>query len=268
VYGRTALDHAAAYDHKESAERLYKYGGTMHFASACRLKKYDDAKRLLAQGKLPKAIGDNDNVTPLYLACQQGAAPIVEYLLQRGEKVIADQYDSPLHIAAREGHAEVVETLLKHGVKVDLQVKGHGTPLARACSFGQAEVVAVLIKAGADVNARTDGGYTPLHGVGWHRQIIADDPAVRKRVVACARFLHAAGADLRARDAAGRLPLHDAASCGHVELVAFFLDHSIDVNVRDYADHTPLWYASRDTFFKQDTTAAAALLRQRGGKAE
>ncbi|XP_077966089.1 poly [ADP-ribose] polymerase tankyrase-2-like [Styela clava] len=70
---------------------------------------------------------------------------------------------TPLHLAAGYNNLEVVEYLIEHGADVNAQDKGGLIPLHNASSYGHVEIAAFLIKNGALVNATDRWAFTPLH---------------------------------------------------------------------------------------------------------
>ncbi|MEE6485606.1 hypothetical protein FKM82_014347 [Ascaphus truei] len=73
------------------------------------------------------------------------------------------RHSTPLHLAAGYNNLEVVEYLLQHGADVNAQDKGGLIPLHNAASYGHVDVAALLIKFNACVNANDKWAFTPLH---------------------------------------------------------------------------------------------------------
>jgi ankyrin repeat protein len=96
-----------------------------------------------------------ESLTPLYMACESGSAPMVELLLKHGANV--DQGDglgtTPLMMAAAAGNAAVVKVLLDHGADVNAKEHAHEqTALMFAANLDRADVISVLLAHGADPN--------------------------------------------------------------------------------------------------------------------
>jgi hypothetical protein len=73
---------------------------------------------------------------------------------------------APLHLACRNGHAEVVNWLLSAEISVDIHAKSKAglTPLHEAYSTDPLEVVVKwLVAKSADVRTKSKYGGTPLH---------------------------------------------------------------------------------------------------------
>ncbi len=67
-----------------------------------------------------------------------------------------------LHAAAYDGKPRIVEFLLDHGADVRAQETNGRTPLHDAANNGHLEVIDLLVRAGADLEAKDIQGMTPL----------------------------------------------------------------------------------------------------------
>ena len=92
------------------------------------------------------AIDDEQN-TPLMLACIKGKANVVRYLLQAGADLTlrGDDGMTCLHLAAQNGHIECVHIILGQNNLprrfINLQDEGGWTPLVWACENKHEEVI-------------------------------------------------------------------------------------------------------------------------------
>ena len=68
-----------------------------------------------------------------------------------------------LHIVSTEGHSDCAKFLLSRGAKVDAVDFDNRTPLYFAAYNGKLDCIEVLLKHNADVNLARYGGWTPLH---------------------------------------------------------------------------------------------------------
>ena len=79
---------------------------------------------------------------------------------------------TPLHCAVWKGHQAAVEFMLERGADVNAQNQNDHwgtTPLHAAAHANQAAIARMLIERGADVNARDLVGKTPLHHTTFHK---------------------------------------------------------------------------------------------------
>ena len=69
---------------------------------------------------------------------------------------------TPLYVAAQNGHTHVVMELIKAGADVNQATSAGATPLFIAACNGHDGIVALLIQAGADVRKANKNGWTPM----------------------------------------------------------------------------------------------------------
>lgn len=192
-----------------------------------------EARRRLATRA---AVVDNQNVTPLHLACRTGDVPTAALLIefraalelppqQRPELSAECMRRSPLIIAAERDHAEVVSMLLTKQANINCRPSGgapdhtgriiyYDTPLSRCCGRGSERAAAVLLAEGADVEL---GG--PLQIAAAHGNL------------AIVRSLLEHRAAVNAVDARGSPALAKAAQEGRFAIVQSLLAHAADPNL-------------------------------------
>lgn len=245
--GATALHWAAYWDDPDSTELLIRAGARVNAA-------------------------DDHGITPLWLACSNGAgAKVIEQLLNAGAdaNVSHSSGETALMSAAGTGNLAAVTRLLSAHANVNAKEHARDqTALMWAAAQGHADVTQALIAGGADVRARSrarrllvnstgnadymgvmdveQGGFTPLlfTARGGH--------------VAAAKILLAAGADVNDTAADGTSALVVATHSGHSALALLLLEHGADPNAIG-AGYTALHIAVR----RGDAAVVKALLAQR-----
>ena len=110
---------------------------------------------------------DRDGNTPLHSAVEilrKNKVEVVKMLLENGADIHKAAFGevTPLYIASENGHKEVVEVLLKHGADINRAQSQGATALSIASQKGHKEVVKALLDLGADPTLATIEGTTPL----------------------------------------------------------------------------------------------------------
>ena len=116
------------------------------------------------EGAQPDGFVDENGVSALIAAANQGHAEVVEVLLDAGADPDrqAPKGSSALMAASGEGHVHVVCLLLDGGANPDLLNKTGVSALIWACSKGNVDVVRVLLERGAKINHADHAGVTAL----------------------------------------------------------------------------------------------------------
>ena len=95
-------------------------------------------------------------VAPLHVASSYGLTWLTALLLAKGKSsdVSAVQEDgmTPLHFAAQNGHETLTRLLIEKGADVSAADEDEWTPLHRAARRGHEAVARLLIEKGADVS--------------------------------------------------------------------------------------------------------------------
>ncbi|XP_074138406.1 ankyrin repeat and death domain-containing protein 1B isoform X8 [Sminthopsis crassicaudata] len=124
---------------------------------------HKECSKLLLDAGSDVNIPNNNKITALQIATQNGHVPLVTFLLS--ENIVLDQkaeQDSPLHLAVVNNHVTVVDTLLGAKHNIDALNQKQQTPLHLAADLGNVELVDTLLKAGCDLKAVDKQGKTAL----------------------------------------------------------------------------------------------------------
>lgn len=215
-------------DHRVDVSQAQVDGMTaLHWAAY-----HDDlevAKRLVHAKANVKAT-NRYGVTPLVLACTNGAGAMVELLLDAGAdpNTALRGNETVLMTAARTGKLGPVRALLTRGADVNAKERRGQTALMWAAADGHAAVVQALLDAGADFQTPLPSGFTPLFF------------AVREGRTKVVQILLKAGANvneaMQVKKASGKAPskgtspLILAVENGHFELAAALLEAGAEPN--------------------------------------
>jgi ankyrin repeat protein len=224
---------------------------------------------------------DEEGRTPLHLAASHSVAWVVEWLLNHGALVNAQDRSlwTPLHASIYHGngnstvkvlvlagadleaqdirgitplnlaagtYTDQVKLLIAEGASVDTKDHAGNTPLHRACRdfFGEYRS---LIRAGADFDSRNEDGQSPLH------------MAAMKNTSTALAFLIRSGANTSVKDRLGNTPLHVACSSADMDIKPL-LDAGAPLEDTNDKGETPLHVAVSNA----NASKAANLLIQRG----
>lgn len=94
----------------------------------------------------------NGDVTPLYIACQDGQTEAARVLVKYGANInlACDDGSTPLHAACNYGHASIVEMLLQNNAKMNVKW-GSRYPLDMAQSKNHTEIVKLFQNKKKDI---------------------------------------------------------------------------------------------------------------------
>ncbi|XP_062512138.1 E3 ubiquitin-protein ligase HACE1-like isoform X2 [Corticium candelabrum] len=144
--------------------------------------------------------------------------------------------------AVRRGDIQAVTHVLKMGVDIDTRYEyGSGcvvsyneTLLMIACRNNKKEMVELLLSKSADVNKGDRWGWTAL-------MMAADDGSEDIMNI----ILKTKDIDVKMGDCWGKTAIHHAAMANHVAIVERLLSCSVPVDIIDFRNRTPLWFAVR-----------------------
>lgn len=169
-----------------------------------------------------------NDVTPLYIACQEGYFEIAKLLIENDADInfCCDDKTSPLYGASMNGHIEIVKLLLEKGADPNLSRYDRKTPLFVASSQEEnIEVIELLIQYGANVNSCDDELNTPLY------------IAVQEEIYENVESLLKNNANVNHHGIYGITPLIKAIHKHNDEIIELLLNHGANLNAR-YGEDT------------------------------
>lgn len=234
-YCTSPLGAAAATGHLEIAELLIDLAGI------------DADYRAPADG-----ICQDDDLTPLMRAVQNGHAEMVELLLARGADVNTrtrgrfNRGSTALNIAAYR--TSLIEVLIRHGADVNAIGAGGATPLLAAIGAKDPAGVEILLRNGADPNIHSPRGVVPLHSaVSKHPQWV--------------RTLIDYGADIQITTWEGDTLLHSISRRTPPDIIELLIAEGLDPEALNRHKATPLYKAAQIGYLD-----AAKLLVEHGAR--
>lgn len=229
------------------------------------------------------AQAEEQGVSALHLAANQGNLQIVKILVENGAKLNKKDSDGDTPILAGMKHAMVAEYLLQQGCDVTIANDNGQTVAHKAALFNHHQILKDLIKKGADLNAMDSEGDTPLHDainegshtacevlIGWpkinirrankkgftplHFAALKDTPTIVELLINKDKMI----VDEQKED--GFTPLHVAAINNHTDVMKILLvKGKAKVDMRTQKKQTALHLAAEQAYMD-----AVQLLLQHG----
>ena len=225
-------------------------------------------------------IPNEDNITPLHAAAENGRTNVVARLLKANAKPniqTITQGVAPLHYATQSKHLDTIKALLKGKADPDITDNNGTAPLHICCIAGSLEITEVLLRSkanpnilddvtkatplyyavdgihikvlqslvsfNADPNIHDGNGYTPLH-IMCDKVIKPEFQSNISALLKIAQILLEAKANPNVIEHVnGFAPLHCLCCAGSLKLTKVFLEFNADPNIRDAMKNTPLHYA-------------------------
>lgn len=169
---------------------------------------------------LPRDANDAANVdgmTALHFAAQNGDTAIVQYLVEHGANINAqDEIMSrtAIHFAAEQGNLDCIKYLTEHGANLQDKDSIGATAFHYAVKSNKLEVAKYLVSKKVDYNAKDVRGWTAMHYAAYGNS------------VDIVKYLLAKGLNINEKNKSGRTPLFFAR--GHRELRQFMLSHGAE----------------------------------------
>ncbi|KAL8673301.1 MAG: hypothetical protein Q9168_002263 [Polycauliona sp. 1 TL-2023] len=238
-----AIHMAVQHNRPTMTQMLLQHGADVNFQATNRgvlwptvlhvavRKRLFDLVEILLQRKPNLGLRDEQDSTPLDLACLIFDTRLVQRLLEAGAdakttkrglifdlihrkefstvQLLLDHGVSSedriwiLHNAAYDGNIETMELLLRNHVPIDAKTLKHFTPLMLAADGGHEAAVRLLAEKGASIDAHNHRGWTALH------------LAAESNKIEIASLLLEHGADSRLQIREGFNAMGVAAQAGH-----------------------------------------------------
>lgn len=161
--GETPLQAALETDDVPTVRLLIQHGVNLQqHQSVLHSTTSDRMLRLLLENGAPIDGLNEDGVTYLQVAIENGDEDIVQLLIERGANVnVTDEYGATPLMQVES--LDLMRLLIERGANVNAADKEGQTALHRVVfEPGKFELAELLIAQGANVNARDNDGYTPL----------------------------------------------------------------------------------------------------------
>ncbi len=176
-YGFTPLDAAAAGGWVDAAKRLLDNGADINGGSASRTPLHlavDANHAEVVELLLARGANTKDGVSsPLHIAAEKGYRQIAQMLIKSGANVNAgagSYQGTPLLVACNNGKAALVQFLLDKSADIQAVDGEKRTALHLAAQRGDMETVQLLLQRGASVNTQDKSGHTPLQSAMKYHQ--------------------------------------------------------------------------------------------------
>ena len=229
-------------------------------------------KTLISKYNVDAQLRDNDGWTALHFSALSGSYEIVKYFTNMGIEINLKTKDGMncLHIAALYGYLNLCKTLInKYNVDVQLSDNKGWTALHFSPRSGSYEIVKYFIDMGIDINRKKKDGANCLHIASQYGHLNLCKTFINKHKfdvnVSCYEgwnalhfsVIHGSkellnyfinmGIDINLKTKAGRNCLHIAAEYGHLDMCKTLINkYNIDVQVPDNDGWTGLHYSVKN----------------------
>ena len=182
-----------------------------------------------------KSYGTDDNSTAAHLAASFGHIEALKTLIKANKKVLEyldKDGDMPLHRCAMKGHSDTCEALVKSGAPLEAKGGLDRTPFLVAVEKGHLPTVVKLVELGANIHAVSS--LEDCEGTAIH---LATE---FQKLEICNYLLNIHPEFLTTKDSNNNQPINDAALCGHIDILNFFIKKGASVETKGFNGRTPL----------------------------
>ena len=220
------------------------HGGqrALHYATLWGWDSVIDA--LLSAKDIDPGLQDDNDCSPLHIACYWGHEKAAQALVDRGAWRVAAKTDKkgwhPLHLIAKQENEGLAYSIIQqfHTLPstINLPSPEGSTFLHSVVRLGWEKIFELLLRNSMiDFRVHDAAGKTPMH----YAAVMKNSHMVRT--------LLSKGASTQDLDNSEKTALHYALDEGMLETVNILIAHGANCNVGDYEGKTPVYYAvSRD----------------------
>ncbi|VDI60771.1 Hypothetical predicted protein [Mytilus galloprovincialis] len=271
-------------DHKANVNESRKDGSSALYM-ACQ-KNSCDVVKILLQNNADVNLCTEEGVSPLGVACNyHGNLQIIRELLKKNPEVNTCRFKennmTPLFNACQQNFFSAVEELLKHGADPDICLHDGMSALLNACQNKYTDIVCLLVQNKANPNSEMRDGDTPLfaasrmglrditellleNGADYNKCLYSGE-AIAKSLKdtesledekqawfddvksygsqTIAAYIENKSVDYAFSLFAGSSPLHVACFMGHIEICRMLIGKLSSVDTKKEDGTTPLFYA-------------------------
>ena len=182
-------------------------------------------KALVDKHNFDVNIPNNDGWTALHFSARNGSYDLVEFFTVYGVDINVQTNDGKhcLHVAALYGNLNLFNILRdKHNFSLHIADKDGWTALHFSASSGCYELLTYLVDIGTNIHLQTSDGQNCLH--------IA---ASKGHLNLCKTLIKRHNFDAFATDDNGWTALHFSTKNGNYQLVTYFVDMGIDIDLKN-----------------------------------
>ena len=196
---------------------------------------------------------DEDNKSPLWVACAENHVSIAQYLIDRGAEVdhmyevpasreFGKQTFTALGLACRTGSLAVVKLLLSEGANGNKVRKDGYSALMVATEANQIDIIRYLIQHKVDLSVQNDIGSAAIH-------VAAKQDGLDKEILRL--LVQKGGVDVKTMTSDGFTALHIACMHGLYDNALCLMELGASISTLDRHGSTALHWACTSPVFQQ-----------------